>query len=360
MYRQTITYYLADGTRKRKDIRAKTKKDLINKITQFNLDLEKGEVFSNPQTLIKIYALKWLDLKKPSIGYRQFVNYKGYIKNHIIPYIGGLRLIEVKRSHIQAVINKQHKSKALAEAVKMTMYQIFESAVDEELIKSNPVRNIEIPLECTNGTHRAITKVERQAIYEVAENNRAGLWALTMLLCGLRPSETKRLTWNDIDLKKELITVRKSKTKAGTRKIPMPSYLVDKFSLEQKNGVFVFTKSNGKPLDDSALSDMWKSLKRDLDISLGAKVYRNKIVISVVAKDLTAYCLRHTYATDLQNAGVPINVAKVLLGHSDISTTANIYTHYNKEAQEDARTKINSYTSVANEWQTKSKQVEKL
>ncbi len=39
------------------------------------------------------------------------------------------------------------------------------------------------------------------------------------------------------------------------------------------------------------------------------------------------YCLRHTFATDLQRAGVPLNVAKELMGHSDITVTANVYTH---------------------------------
>ena len=60
---------------------------------------------------------------------------------------------------------------------------------------------------------------------------------------------------------------------------------------------------------------------------MGAKVYRNKIVESVVAPDLTPYCLRHTFCTDLQRAGVVFNVAKELMGHSDVSVTANIYTH---------------------------------
>lgn len=64
---------------------------------------------------------------------------------------------------------------------------------------------------------------------------------------------------------------------------------------------------------------------------MGATVYRNQIIRSVVADDLTPYCLRHTFCTDLQKAGVPINVAKELMGHADISTTANIYTHKDME-----------------------------
>lgn len=63
---------------------------------------------------------------------------------------------------------------------------------------------------------------------------------------------------------------------------------------------------------------------------MGAELYRNQIIQSVVAPDLTPYCLRHTFCTDLQRAGVTLNVAKELMGHSDISTTANIYTHRNQ------------------------------
>ena len=89
----------------------------------------------------------------------------------------------------------------------------------------------------------------------------------------------------------------------------------------------VFTNTKGGVLDHKAMRRMWDSFKRERDIHMGAKLYRNKIVESVVAEDLTPYCLRHTFCTDLQRAGVPINVAKELMGHSDISITAGIYTH---------------------------------
>lgn len=75
---------------------------------------------------------------------------------------------------------------------------------------------------------------------------------------------------------------------------------------------------------------------------MGATVYRNKIVKSIVAPDLVPYCLRHTYGTDLQDAGVPLNVAKYLMGHSDIQTTANIYTDTTDYIIEDAADKINA------------------
>ena len=73
----------------------------------------------------------------------------------------------------------------------------------------------------------------------------------------------------------------------------------------------------------------------------GATLKRNQIIVHAIADDLVPYCLRHTYGTDLQDAGVPINVAKYLMGHSDISVTANIDTHTTDEAIADAAEKIN-------------------
>jgi len=71
-------------------------------------------------------------------------------------------------------------------------------------------------------------------------------------------------------------------------------------------------------------------------------VYRNQIKLSVLAPDLEPYCLRHTFCTDLEVDGVPINVARYLMGHKDISVTSKIYTHTTGKVIEDARSKMNS------------------
>ena len=94
---------------------------------------------------------------------------------------------------------------------------------------------------------------------------------------------------------------------------------------------------------DGAQRSMWRSIKRDMDIRNGAILYRNAIVTSTLAEDFTPYCLRHTYCTDLQAAGVPINVAKELMGHSDIGVTSRIYTHSSAEAKQNAAAKSNNF-----------------
>lgn len=76
--------------------------------------------------------------------------------------------------------------------------------------------------------HRPITDDERQMILETIPKHYAGTMVLTMLCCGLRPIEIRRMKWDWIDFENAILTVGKSKTEAGTgRKIPIPPVLLD-------------------------------------------------------------------------------------------------------------------------------------
>ena len=100
----------------------------------------------------------------------------------------------------------------------------------------------------------------------------------------------------------------------------------------KKPGDLVFATQAGNMHNENSRRRLWTGFKRDLDISMGAELYRSQIVESVLAPDLVPYCLRHTFATDCARAGVPIDTVRWLMGHEDISTTANIYQDADREA----------------------------
>lgn len=155
----------------------------------------------------------------------------------------------------------------------------------------------------------------------------------------MRPGETAALMWSDVDFVRNEIHVHAAResgtgaikppqTPAGIRDIPIHAELLPKLHSAQGEPFSpVFPTQSGNRQNGDSLRRLWQGFRRALDIHMGARVYRNKIVESVVANDLTPYCLRHTFCTDLQRTGMPINVAKELMGHADIQTTANIYTH---------------------------------
>ena len=81
-----------------------------------------------------------------------------------------------------------------------------------------------------------------------------------------------------------------------------------------------------------------------MNISMGCKVYRNELIPPFpLADDFVPYDLRHTYCTNLARAGVDIRVAKKLMGHANISITADIYTHVDTKDIESAAELINRY-----------------
>ena len=125
-------------------------------------------------------------------------------------------------------------------------------------------------------------------------------------------------------------TIKTPKTPAGIRDIPMRKDLRqllwnvrgDPFSL-------LFPTRKGTIRSPTSVWKLWNSFAKELDLHMGAEEQDGKIVHHAIAPDLTLYCLRHTFCTDLQRAGVAINIAKELMGHSSIAVTADIYTHRN-------------------------------
>lgn len=265
--------------------------------------------------------------------------YNGYIK----PAIGHMKLKDIKDVHLQRILNGQAgKSASHVKKLRMVLQEMFKRARQSRLIPYDPAELLELP-SVTHGKRRSITEEERKAILEVAETHPGGLWVMTLLYTGMRPGETASLTWADVDFKNNEIHVHTAKesgskiikapkTASGVRDIPIHSKLLPRL-IAAKGEPFspVFPNAKGGCMDDDTMRRRWKSFIRALDIHMGAEVKRNKIVKSKLSNDLTTYCLRHTFCTDLQKSGVPINVAKDLMGHSDIQTTANIYTHRDNE-----------------------------
>jgi integrase len=351
-YRQTFTY---EG--KRYEVTANSPKELIEKTEKKKDKLKRGEVGISGNMTVARWAMEWLDTyKKPTIGVAQYKNYKSHINSVIAPAIGNLKLRHVSEVHLQQILNgRSGKSKSDLSKLRMTIKAIFQRAHQSRLITHNPAEYLELPA-AKSGTRRSITDYEREKILELIKTHHAGLLIMTLLYTGIRPGESRALDWRHIDFEKRLLHIKQAmksstrdvgapKSKAGIRDVPIPDRLHDALLQARQDPflpVFVQTNSGGRHTETS-MRRWWLSFKRQLDILMGAETYRNKIIKSVVSDDLCPYCLRHTYCTDLQDAGVPINVAKYLMGHADIATTAKIYTHTTDKVIQDAAEKINKH-----------------
>jgi len=251
-----------------------------------------------------------------------------------------------------------------------TLKAIFKKARESRLLHHDPAEFLTMP-QCTKGKRRSITDFEREHFLKAAEIHHAGLMFKTMLYCGLRTGEVVALSWKDIDFDKHMInvvaamesgknTLKAPKTAAGVRRVPVPDEVYHDLLMRRGESFEpVFTQGRtGNRHTQSSRNKAWNSLKNAIDDSMGAawgkvegkdgKKYPKR-VLSVIAPDFIAYCLRHTYCTDLQTKGVSLKMASYLMGHSDISVTANIYTHITDDALDEAAKLIGVTICVTNE-----------
>ena len=356
MPRKTFTF---DG--KRYDVTAKTEDELAVKIKDKQRALESGAIVINKNTPVKKWTEEWLETYvSPNVSSATLYAYKSRIKVYITPVIGNMRLIDVRPIHLRKILNSASGcSKDHIKKIRYTVVQIFTKAQRNNLILSNPAEDLDMP-KAENKSRRSITDVERKYVLKVAEVHPSGLWIKAMLYCGLRPQETAALQGRHLDLKNGNIKIENAlkrhdnsiggtKSKSGERTVPIPDILIPDFeALKTEPYEFVFKNQSGSHVTTAGMRSRWESFKYALNIEMGCTTFRNKIKPPYrVADDLVPYCLRHTYCTDLQDAGVPINVAKELMGHSDISITAKIYTHKTETSYNNAKNLINDMHNKA-------------
>lgn len=354
---------------KPKDIYAPTVNELESKIKALIIELDNG-IVSNKEYFGE-FLKEWLHNtlllnKKPST----IVRYDGIFRNYIKGSpIYDIKLKNLTASDIQKYYNNLIKKGKTASNVRMLHKLInpcIRYAYDNNKLIKDFSRAIVLPenkrlkeidevrpftMEEQFKFIHAIEGIELEALYSAA------------LDTGLRQGELFALTWLDINFDKEYVDVNKSykrvknietgkyedviqppKTKNSIRIVPMPKHLINKLKQYQedqkslkkkmanlyKDKNLVFCNMYGNYLDSSNVLDKFKKILKDNSIS-----------------ERRFHDLRHTYATRLFELGENPKTVQKLLGHSDISTTLDTYTHVLENIKEKAAAKIDDlYTNM--------------
>ena len=367
-------YLTYDGVKHK--VYGKDEDEAIIKREALRAELIRGESTKGGDMLVKVWAEQWRKTYKlDAINAKSHDMYEQKLRLHILPVIGHLKLKNVKDFHLQKLLNAHAgKSESSVKKIMIVIRAMFRQAKQSRMILFDPSENLTMP-KTTKGKRRSITDYEREILLEVAQTHRCGLWVRFLLSTGLRSGEIAPLVWSNIDFIKSTVTVNNAiesgksvikgpKTESGRRTIGIPKNIMDDLVVLKSNSIcdFVFPQMDGATMKTrTSMSNDWRSFKRSMDIAMGAKVYRNKITESKIAEDLVTYCLRHTFCTDLQNAGVDIAVACYLMGHSDVSVTAKIYTHTSDVSIKAARDKMDEYYQASNPLENnKEKKIERL
>lgn len=309
---------------KRYFCRGKDEAEAIEKMVLKKQALKKGEVVIGENMTVEAWANKAYEIYKTNLADATRKSFEVRM-NKILEVIGHLPIRSVRPIQLQELMNTfAGSSSGHITHMKQQIDFIFKAAVKNKIILRNPAEGLTLPQGYTNH-RRALTEQEQEISLSVVDQNpRFRIFEL-MIHCGLRPAEARRVQRSDI---KEIdgvpvLSVRGSKSANATRSVPVPDDLYNKIK-----DVPPFELVVDLPKNNGAVKNAWKALCKAMNIEMGCKVVKGKLVPPYpLADDLVPYCLRHTYCTNLCRAGVDVRVAKTLMGHANIQTTVNIYTH---------------------------------
>lgn len=323
-FRKTFTF---DG--KRYEAYGNTEKEALMNMFSKKRDLEEGRVVITGSMTVSEWTKIALETYKGNVSDVVMKDMQYRIDSHILKVIGSYQIKSIKPIQCQAILNAQAgKSFSHVQKVTQELKFIFETALNNKLILENPAANVVKP-KAVKGKRQALSDYERDIFEKVtSRTNKFRIFEL-MIYCGCRPAEAIKCQGTDIAIKKgiPILHIRGTKTENSDRFVPIPEQFYDKIkNTEPFKPIAPNSRNNSH--SESSYDRATASLKREMNIAMGCKVYRNQLIPPLPLRDsFVPYELRHTYCTDLAKRKVDIRVAQKLMGHASITITADIYTH---------------------------------
>ena len=308
---------------------------------------EEAPLRMEAKTLFADFLEQWLEVIRDSIAVPTYASYSNLSNGVIIPYFRkyGTTLEDLAAKDIQQFYLEQRKRVSGCTVIHYhaIIHKALKYAVKLDLITTNPADRVERPKK-----ERYVASFydadEVNALFQAARGTNLEIPILLGAFYGLRRSEVIGLKWDAIDFERNTITVQhtvtscnvdgknmlvaadRTKTKSSMRTLPLVPFMKERL-LQQKK----VQAENRKLCGRSYIKDYMGYVCVN---EIGAILKPNYISTSF-PKLLEANGLRHIRFHDLRHScaslmlanGVPMKQIQEWLGHSDFSTTANIYAH---------------------------------
>lgn len=312
--------------------------------------VRRGEYIEKSPLTFKNYYNQWLEFHDMKAGTRD--TYERIASKWILPKIGKTRITNLTGADFQAIYTSMvnaEKAKSSIEVCHAIVKGVMNSAVDDEIIRDNPVRRPKLPTKSGKAGkklrekehHAALTK-EQQALFETyAAKSYLHNYFSILLRTGMRGGELLGLKWSDIDKGNKILHVKRTlkylsgrgffedtpKSKSSIRDIPILPDVMQALEDQRnfwhfkitrigtKNERYLFCNDQGGPLHPD-------ETRREM----------RAIIEAIRAAghdfpDVTPHTLRHTFATRAIESGMNPQVLKTILGHSTLAMTMDLYSH---------------------------------
>lgn len=349
----------------------KTKKEAQRYYNNAKLQFDEGEYdTSKPvrQTFEAVYD-EWLGIYADEVESSTLNKTKQYFRLHILPKFGHILIDKIDSNLLQRVLKEWRlKFKTFKKLYNYTC-RVLDYAHFKGYISENPktkviVQKGKVQYKQTKTTEDFYTKDELNQFLQYAEQYSKdldnGMWYTffrMLAFVGIRRGEALALTWNDINFKEKTININKA-LKVGDKNIPYIG------GTKNSNSDRILT------LDDITVSILkrWKVQQARILLGFGynvtvpnqllfSKLDNTTLDVSSPRNRLERICkknnfkminihgFRHTHCSLLFEAGVPMKDVMDRLGHSDIQTTMNIYTHVTKDSKDKSAQKFAKYVN---------------
>ena len=300
-------------------------------MAEVEVAIERGEYLDPKRASVTLneWSAIWLENRmsvRPSTRARD----ESYVRNHLVPYMGPLRLAEISFDHVQTWVN-QLDERGLASATIRKAHQILAQILDFAMkarrIGWNPARGVELPRSKPHD-HRFITAEDIDRLAATIDTP----FRMLVLLggyCGTRWGEAAGLTLEKIDLLHRRITIDQTlvevkgqlftsepKTASSIRQIALPQFMVE----EIEDHLRAFPSGHNGQLVTSA-DGLW----------LRRSNFRRRIWLPAVDRaglaPLRYHDLRHSHVALLIAQGEHPKLIADRLGHASPNVTNAIYSH---------------------------------
>lgn len=337
-----------------------TKKQAQIALADLLKDIEENGLFNENKvmTFKDLYDM-WLKQHRLNVKPSTIATNRRFVEGHVLPHLGDMKLDDITVVYCQKLVNEWYEEYKQYPYFRKVTAQIMRYGEAMEIMKGNPMAKTILPRKKEEDKKlQYYTKEELQHFFECLEqygNYKQLAFFRALAFTGCRKSEILSLQWEDIDLFNKTVSIGKT------------------LAIDENLDIIIQTPKTSSSVREISLDDetikilsRWRSIQREEYFQMGFNTtsdkqfvftnIRNELYYPQIVNDwlkylikkyklpkITPHNFRHTHASLLLQAGIPVKEVSERLGHKDIKITLEIYSHVMPEEAEKTANKFANF-----------------